>query len=120
MKIDKKFLAPFYSFAGFALAWYCFMPNFRYLTRGGVYRSQLVINIGQLINTAKGLHYSITQPKTKKWQMCAINEALGYIDYIYPDREEARKEGRPSTKVSDITLEEYQIMKCGQPPKEGT
>ena len=120
MKINKKFLAPFYPFAGFDLAWYCFMPNFRYLTAGGVYRSQLVINIGQLINTAKGLYYSKNQPKTKKWKMCALNEGWGYIDYIYPDMEEARKEGRPSTKVSEITLEEYQIIKCGQPPKEGT
>ncbi len=24
--------------------------------------------------------------------MCALNEGWGYIDYIYPDMEEARKE----------------------------
>ncbi len=45
MKLDKKFLAPFYPFAGFAVAWYCFMLNFTLLFSGGVYRSQLAINI---------------------------------------------------------------------------
>ena len=120
MKFNKSFLAPFYPFAGFAVARYCFAPNFKYLTIGGVYRSQLVINIGQLINTGKALHYQITQPKTRKWKMCALNEGWGYIDYIYPDIEQARKEERAATKIRDITLEEYKIMKCGQPPKEGT
>ena len=117
MKIDKKFFAPFYPFAGFVAAWYCFIPNPSILWNTGVFRSQLVINVGQLINTAKGLHYSITQPKTKKWKMCALNEGWGYIDYIFPDMEESRKEVRAATKVSEITLEEYKIMKCGEAPK---
>ena len=35
---------------------------------------------------------------------------VGVTYYIYPDMEEARKEGRAATKVSDITLEEYKII----------
>ena len=116
-----QFLAPFYPFAGVAVAWYCFMPNFRYLSNNGVYRSQLVINVGQIIRIGEGLHYSITQPKTKEWKECAINEGWGYTDYLWPDFDESMKEGRPATKrIDPMTYEEYQIMKCGEKPQEGT
>ena len=115
-----QFLAPFYPFAGVAFAWYCFIPNFRYLANNGVYRSQLVINVGQIIRMGEALHYSITKPKTKEWRECAFNEGWGYTDYIWPDLDESIKEGRAPTKRSDMTLEEYQIMKCGEKPQEGT
>ena len=44
-------------FAGVALGWYLFLPNFRVLTLTGQYRSQVLINLQQLQAIAGGLQY---------------------------------------------------------------
>ena len=112
MKINKKFLAPFYPFAGFAVAWYCFMPNFKYLTIGGYYRSQLVIHANFLYDKANYLWRRTTQPKTTIYKKCRFTKMgeyirqkneLAYYDFItLPD------------------MDTYIDNKCGDRPKEGT
>jgi len=119
MKLDKKFLAPFYPFAGFAVAWYCFMPNFILLFSGIVYRSQLAINIKQLINSGKALHYRITQPKTRKYKICEFNAMVELSDKRSPIL--TSKEPLSNyQELFNIDLSKYFDEKCGEPPKEGT
>ena len=118
MKINKKFLAPFYPFAGFAVAWYCFMPNFTLLFSGGMYRSQLLIHANFLYKDARYLWKKTTQPKTMKYKECRF----------YEMRELSKKRSSIPIKepisnypeLFNIELSTYLDEKCGEPPKEGT
>tara|TARA_A100001388_G_C28330785_1_gene294306 strand:- start:115 stop:438 length:324 start_codon:yes stop_codon:yes gene_type:complete len=107
MKIDKKFLAPFYPFAGFCVAWYCLMPNFTLLFSGGMYRSQLLIHANFLYKDARYLWKKTTQPKTTKWNQCSLDAGWEYFDL---DKKGKTTEG----------MMEYKIKKCGEKPEKGT
>ena len=73
-----KVAAPF---AGVALGWYLFMPNFRYMEMsGGDYKSQFLINLRQLQTISQRVHYRLTTPKAERdrreaWWECK-NAAL--------------------------------------------
>lgn len=56
-----KVAAPF---AGVALGWYLFLPNFRVLALTGQYRSQLLINIQQLTEAGSNLRLLLRPKKS--------------------------------------------------------
>ena len=124
MKINKKFLAPFYPFAGFAVAWYCFMPNFTLLFSGGMYRSQLLIHANFLYKDARYLWKKTTQPKTMKYKECRFNEMINFNskrnEMALSIPIEERYKNEEYMALLKIDLPTYLEEKCGEPPKEGT
>ncbi len=124
MKINKKFLAPFYPFAGFCVAWYCLMPNFTLLFSGGMYRSQLLIHANFLINDARYLWKKTTQPKTMKYKECKFNEMINFNskrnEMALSIPIEERYKNEEYMALLKIDLPTYLEEKCGEPPREGT
>ena len=124
MELDKKFLAPFYPFAGFAVAWYCFMPNFTLLFSGGLYRSQLLLHASSVSWNARYLWKKITQPKTVKYEECRYNTMNNFITKQNEMADKIPFEERYKNKeymaLVQTDLSTYLDSKCGEPPKEGT
>ena len=124
MKINKSFLAPFYPFAGIAVAWYCFMPNIELLTCTGMYRSQLLIHANFVAKDLRYFWRSVTQPKKTKWDKCRYK-------YLMENNEkwiEFNKKNIPlgSERINNkeyqdlikIDLKSYINSKCGSTPEE--
>lgn len=68
-----KVAAPF---AGVALGWYLFMPNFRYLEAVGEYKSQFLINLQQVEEIIKAARYRFTTPKEVRDHVACRFEAM--------------------------------------------
>ena len=121
MKINKSFLAPFYPFAGIAVAWYCFMPNIELLTRTGIYRSQLVIHTSGVVQDLGAFWRSVTQPKKTKWNKCRYKYLTENNDkwtelLKIPVRE--RIDNEEYQALIKIDLKSYINSKCGSTPDE--
>ena len=59
-----KVAAPF---AGVALGWYLFLPNFRYMQlSGGEYKSQFLLDLRKAEVLVRSFHYRLTTPKAER------------------------------------------------------
>ena len=98
-----KVAAPF---AGVALGWYLFMPNFQ-LLRLGIYSSQLLIDLRRLQKAADGVKYELTTPQdNKNWNEC-WSKALGeWADWDSSDPRYGR-----------MTHQEVVLEQCGPHPE---
>ena len=99
-----KVAAPF---AGVALGWYLFLPNFRYMAMsGGEYRSQFLINLRQLQGVAEGLHYRLTTPKeVREYELCRAGALLAFLDIPIKERWER-----------ELRTEPFVAEQCGPDP----
>jgi len=124
MKINKKFIAPFYPFAGIAVAWYCFMPNIELLTGTGVYRSQLLIHTSGLVQELGNIWRYVSQPKTYDWKLCRNKYLKEHLAKTSEFQENIpfgeRYKNKEYMELMQIDLPTYLDSKCGDKPKEGT
>ena len=123
MKINKSFLAPFYPFAGFAVAWYCFMPNLTLLFGNGMYRSQLVIHANFLYKDARYLWRKTTQPKTEQYKLCRYkysNELLDKGEKFQKIPFLERMKNEEYIAYTNLNRDVYFETNCGLKPKKGT
>ena len=99
-----KVAAPF---AGVALGWYLFLPNFRYMQlSGGDYKSQFLINLEQLRTISSRVQYSLTTPQVvKDWKSCRWEAGKAIWDL-------------PIEKRVQLSFEQWLIDKCGPAPAE--
>ena len=100
-----KVAAPF---AGVAVGWYVFMPNFRVLALTRQYRSQLLINIQQLTKAGSLLRYELTTPKAEKEWIKCWDEAL----------EEWASWTSADPEYGTVTHKELTEANCGPDPSE--
>ena len=100
-----KVAAPF---AGVALGWYLFLPNFRVLALTGQYRSQLLINIQQLTEAGSNLRYELTTPEAEKeWIKCWRESLNEWGSWTSADPE-----------YGTVTHRELTEAKCGPDPRK--
>ena len=101
-----KVAAPF---AGVALGWYLFMPNFRFMRMSqGEYMSQFLINLRQLQTISRRVHYRLTTPKeVRDWNECRLDAGWNLIDL--------QQEGKLTWET---TLDQYKLEQCGPDPRE--
>ena len=101
-----KVAAPF---AGVALGWYLFMPNFRYMEMsGGDYKSQFLINLRQVQGIAQGLHYRLTTPKeVREWEQCRLDAGWTFIEIPINERWERR-----------LLPDQFVAEQCGPDPRD--
>ena len=121
--MNKDLKQGFYIGAGFALAWYCFMPNLNLLFREKIYKSQLIIHSNQLYAEARYFFNRVhnSRPEMIQWQECA--------DYALKDlkrnwRDNINSEGNVFAESIaflhqqniSINSEEYFEEQCGEKP----
>ena len=71
-------------FAGVALGWYFFMPNFRYLGASGEYKSQFLLNLQQVEQMIDGFHYRLTTPKeVRDYSWCRFEAMSDLVDITF-------------------------------------
>ena len=97
------------SFAGVALGWYLFLPNFRYMQMsGGDYASQFLLNLRQLQRFGEGIHYRLTTPKeVRDRKKCRLEAGWAFLD-IPPEKRWEQK----------LEYDQFLLDRCGPAPAE--
>ena len=104
-----KVAAPF---AGVALGWYVFMPNFTYLTTAGIYQSQFLTHLLQVQEIINAAYYRFTTPKELlDHSDCRFDALLDHGEIMSATPLEEFE------KVPD--LDQFIFDRCGPDPHEG-
>ena len=103
-----KVAAPF---AGVALGWYVFLPNFKYMElSGGEYKSQFLLDLTKAEILVRSFHYRLTTAETEReraaaWYECELAAVNEWLDWTSAD-----------PRYGVIDSDEHVAATCGPSP----
>ena len=105
-----KVAAPF---AGVALGWYLFLPNFKYMQlSGGEYKSQFLLDLQKAEILVKSIHYRLTtaeevRERAATWYKCEISALQEWNSWTSAD-----------PRYGVIGSYEHVAATCGPDPRD--